>query len=141
VTPLLLALAFAAAPPPQGAVDRFLSRFDRNRDGVIDPKEWPGPAAEFDRLDRNGDGKLSREELAEVKDRLERLLGGKGKAAKDKPGEVNTPAAKGERHADRLKVGDAAPDFTLPDLSGKKTITLSSYRDKKPVVLIFGSFT
>ena len=58
-----------------------------------------------------------------------------------RPGEVNTPPAKGERHADQLKVGDPAPDFTLPDAAGKEQTTLSSFRGKKPVVLIFGSFT
>ena len=34
-----------------------------------------------------------------------------------------------------------APDFTLKTEDGKKSITLSDYRGKKPVVLIFGSFT
>ena len=58
-----------------------------------------------------------------------------------RPGEVNTPPAKGERHADQLKVGDPAPDFTLPDPAGKEQTTLSSFRGRKPVVLIFGSFT
>jgi hypothetical protein len=39
------------------------------------------------------------------------------------------------------KLGDLAPDFTLEkhDQSGK--ITLSDFQEKKPVVLIFGSFT
>src|SRR5262249_39998729 len=36
-----------------------------------------------------------------------------------RPGEVITPPARGERPAENLKVGDAAPDFTLPDLGGK----------------------
>ena len=35
-----------------------------------------------------------------------------------------------------LKVGDQAPDFTLPDQNGNK-VTLSEYRDKKNVVLLF----
>lgn len=36
----------------------------------------------------------------------------------------------------KVKVGDLAPDFTLPSLSGKK-ITLSQYRGKKNVVISF----
>lgn len=36
----------------------------------------------------------------------------------------------------RLKVGDEAPDFTLEDQDAKP-ITLSSYRGKKTVVLVF----
>jgi peroxiredoxin len=35
-----------------------------------------------------------------------------------------------------LKVGDPAPDFTLPDQNGSK-VTLSSFRGKKNVVLVF----
>jgi cytochrome oxidase Cu insertion factor (SCO1/SenC/PrrC family) len=58
-----------------------------------------------------------------------------------KPGEKNTPPAPGERYKDTLKVGDPAPNFTLADPNGKNTITLSSYQGKKPVVLIFGSYT
>ncbi|HYV37428.1 MAG TPA: hypothetical protein VE988_17110 [Gemmataceae bacterium] len=39
-----------------------------------------------------------------------------------------------------LKVGDAAPDFTIKDLEGKVATTLSKLQGK-PVVLIFGSCT
>ncbi len=39
------------------------------------------------------------------------------------------------------KVGDAAPDFTLRDPSGERTVTLSKRIGKQPVVLVFGSFT
>jgi hypothetical protein len=39
-----------------------------------------------------------------------------------------------------LKEGDTAPDFTLQDVAGKKTVKLSELRGK-PVVLIFGSCT
>ncbi len=35
-----------------------------------------------------------------------------------------------------LKVGDQAPDFTLPATDGKK-VTLSEFRGKKNVVLAF----
>jgi len=36
----------------------------------------------------------------------------------------------------RVKIGDAAPDFTLEDMDGKK-ISLSDFRGKKNVVLVF----
>ncbi len=39
------------------------------------------------------------------------------------------------------KAGDLAPDFTLKDVSGTKSVTLSDFQGKKPVALVFGSFT
>jgi len=39
------------------------------------------------------------------------------------------------------KVGEMAPDFELSDYTGTKTVRLSDFRGKKPVVLLFGSFT
>lgn len=44
-----------------------------------------------------------------------------------------------EAHAP--KVGDMAPDFELADSDGRHTVRLSSFRGKRPVALIFGSFT
>ena len=38
-------------------------------------------------------------------------------------------------------INDQAPDFTLETHDTKRTISLSEFRGKKPVVLIFGSFT
>ena len=38
-----------------------------------------------------------------------------------------------------LKVGDKAPDFTLPSTTGEK-ISLSDFRGKKPVALFFYIF-
>ena len=40
-----------------------------------------------------------------------------------------------------LQPGDPAPDFTLPMLIGGRSVTLSSEYSRKPVVLIFGSYT
>ncbi len=39
------------------------------------------------------------------------------------------------------KIGQRAPDFTLATHDGRRTIALSNFRNKKPVVLVFGSFT
>ncbi len=39
------------------------------------------------------------------------------------------------------KVGDVAPDFVLYDSEGENQISLSDFRGKKPVALVFGSYT
>jgi len=39
------------------------------------------------------------------------------------------------------RADDIAPDFTLYDIEGKNSVTLSDFRGKKPVALVFGSFT
>ncbi len=39
------------------------------------------------------------------------------------------------------KVGDLAPDFELQDPSGETAVRLSDYRGKRPVALVFGSYT
>ncbi len=39
------------------------------------------------------------------------------------------------------KAGDVAPDFTLSDISGTTSVTLSDFHGKKPVALVFGNYT
>jgi peroxiredoxin len=41
----------------------------------------------------------------------------------------------------KLRVGDEAPDFSLETYDKKSIVQLSSFRGKKPVVLVFGSYT
>ncbi len=53
--------------------------------------------------------------------------------ANRKPGDLRMP--------DTLAVGDLAPDFRLKTKDGKHEVRLSGFRGKKPVVLIFGSYT
>jgi hypothetical protein len=43
--------------------------------------------------------------------------------------------------AGELRSGDAAPDFALPTLDKSAEVELASFRGKRPVVLIFGSYT
>jgi len=55
-------------------------------------------------------------------------------------------AARGGRGEDAPKktgatAGEPAPDFTLSSPHGGKPVTLSSFRGKRPVALIFGSYT
>ena len=39
------------------------------------------------------------------------------------------------------KAGDMAPDFELRDANSENPVHLSGFRGKKPVALVFGSFT
>ena len=45
------------------------------------------------------------------------------------------------RGPDRLKVGDEAPAFQLKSTDGKREVALRSFTGKRPVVLVFGSYT
>jgi|SRR5262244_3692864 hypothetical protein len=40
-----------------------------------------------------------------------------------------------------LRVGDTAPDFSLPAVDRTRVVTLSAATRERPVVLIFGSYT
>lgn len=50
-------------------------------------------------------------------------------------------AAPARRHPETIRTGEQAPDFALTSPDGKQSVTLSDFRGKKPVVLIFGSYT
>ena len=45
------------------------------------------------------------------------------------------------RRVDTVHVGEMAPDFKLKTMDGKHTVRLGQFRGKRPVVLIFGSYT
>ena len=61
-----------------------------------------------------------------------------GKTVKDRATGIKLIAA---RSKNVPKVGEMAPDFELKTTDGKRSVKLSSFRGKQPVVLIFGSFT
>jgi thiol-disulfide isomerase/thioredoxin len=141
--PAVVAGALAAAAEDGGGT---FGRFDRNRDGFVDGSEAPSVLSRrMDQFDKNGDGKLDPGEFVPVAERMSRTGDGrKGGGAGPMPrrqDEVNAPPAPGERYPDKLKLGDRAPDFTLPLADGTREITLSKYHAGKPVVLVFGSLT
>jgi tetratricopeptide (TPR) repeat protein len=69
---------------------------------------------------------LVRPQSEEAKQALSECLRGEGKLAEARP-LPQRPAT--------------APDFTLPDVATGKKVSLSQFRGKSPVVLIFGSYT
>lgn len=132
-------------PPRPFDVPAFLAEHDQNKDGVLERSEVPPwMVRPFDRIDGNGDGKLGKDELVRVADRLAQRAPNAN--PREEPaaqrGGVNTPPARGERHPERLKAGDVAPDFKLPVPTGKREVKLSDLlREKRPVVLVFCSYT
>jgi hypothetical protein len=118
----------------------------------------------FARIDKSSNGRISPEEWQQF---FEKLGGGKGYISRDDlragffppaPRSAATPPPgsdgptmevllKGLLSGElgSLREGPAidgqAPDFELGTQDGKRTMRLSTFRDQKPVVLVFGSFT
>ncbi len=123
----------------------------------------------FNRLDKDSNGRVTMQEMAEFfrygdKEELEFLTPEDLRFAIDTP-----PAKKPARELDNTppafepstpsaalkmflrgdmgwltagpQLGDVAPDFTLPKHDGTANVTLSDSFGKRPVVLVFGSFT
>ncbi len=51
------------------------------------------------------------------------------------------PQQQGARFRDTLQVGDTAPDFKLKTRDGDREVQLAAFKGKRPVVLVFGSYT
>jgi hypothetical protein len=160
----------------KGPPDLF-DRLDRNHDGQLkkDDFDWSPNSAYamaampsgywFRSIDTNSNGRISREEwdafftkVAKGKNYLTPEDLREALPVRPPPKRVDEPPLPddGPSPAVLLKglftgelgsplpgprVGQNAPDFTLPTQDGKGYITLSDFRGKKPVVLIFGSFT
>jgi acetyl esterase/lipase len=72
-TTAMAAAAVSAAEVPDDRADRLWKRWDRNGDGRLTPEELPeGVRRNFDRVDRDGDGVISREEHRAVAARRRR---------------------------------------------------------------------
>jgi hypothetical protein len=123
---LVLSTAVEAQPNRRPGRGTFLERikaYDKNNDGKITNAEASGPVAQrFARIDTNGDGVIDQAELTQLANRI-----GRRRTDQDRGG---------------LAVeGKTAPDFKLKSLDGKRTVKLSSFSGKKPVALVFGSYT
>ncbi|MBI3271434.1 MAG: hypothetical protein HYZ53_20760 [Planctomycetes bacterium] len=57
-------------------------------------------------------------------------------------GAQHRPPGQDPRGPDKApKLGEAAPDFTLRSLDDKQEVKLSKLVGKRPIVLVFGSYT
>jgi thiol-disulfide isomerase/thioredoxin len=152
--------------------DADFARLDRDRDKALTAADFDfsvsslAPSAGsmvFSRLDRNGNGKISRDELdaffkaadsggqdflslsdlQELFDPIRRSSGSSGGSGM--PSKATLVRGLFRQEIGSLQPGprldDSAPDFTLKTNDGKAEMTLSKLIGPKPVVLVFGSFT
>ncbi len=90
-------------------------------------------------LDKDDNGSISEEEFADRMTAVRAVMGRERSTENDKKGEGKKSR---RRPSDKApKVGDVAPTFKLKSLDGKSETDLAEFKGKKPVVLIFGSYT
>ncbi len=136
------------------SIDLIFSSWDKDKNHQLSKAEFPGRLqSRMGRMDSDGNGSVNKSELAGLPDKvIGRLISmiatpeGEGAGKKTgksfrKEGEYYAPPAREEFQKEVLKVGDEAPDFTLPRSDGLGEVTLLDVIEKKPVVLIFGSIT
>lgn len=126
-------------PTPPQLMSQFLSSLlDVDSNGRITPEELQAFLA---RADQENAGFLTAEDLY---GRFSREFFNRSEGDDDMPGpeKMLSMFFRGELGVFESgpRVGEEAPDFTLPTHDGSRTITLSQSRGR-PVVLIFGSFT
>ena len=107
--------------PPGSNMARLLMRLmDLDKDGNISGAEY---MKFFIDVDQDKDSSVTQKEIMELMSKRRREMLGQS------------------QETDGPSVGQAAPNFTLRTLDGKRTVKLSDFRGKKPVVLVFGSYT
>lgn len=111
----------APASPTSPSWNYLRSKYDADHDGRIARAEYPRSEESFRHLDADGDGVVSAADFDARWDGVPRVA--------DFEYGVGGP-----------EVGDPAPDFRLRTTSGEE-IELAALHAKKPLVLIFGSFT
>ncbi len=123
---LVLSTTVDAQPNRRPGRGNFLERiqaYDKNQDGKITHAEASGRLAQrFAHIDVNGDGVIDQAELTQLANRI-----GRRRTGRDGGGSAVE--------------GKIAPDFKLKSLDGKRSVQLSSFAGKKPVALVFGSYT
>ena len=132
-----------AAYSRQAAIPgRLFYLMDGNNNGRVSREEW---LAAFDRA-AAGKSTLNPEDL---RDLIIPPTPRRPTADAFRPGDAPTSfilfkgLLKGEigSHREGPAPGQLAPDFTLKTKDGDRQVTLSEFRGKRPVVLIFGNFT
>lgn len=151
--------------------DADFRRLDRDRDGVVTARDFdfsahaltPSPGMMlFQKADRDGNGKISREEFeaffqaADSGDQGFLSLADLEGAFRSAPRPASAPPSAGPTRETLVRglfqqeigslqpgpaLGDKVSDFRLKTNDGKETVTLSELIGPRPVVLVFGNFT
>ena len=145
----------------------FFEALDTDLDGTITQADLSGEASKpgsglaaavFRRLDADSNDRVSWDELSYffqdadrakrgwiAREDLERIFSKPGRASETMPSRTRffEMLIRGELGSFRSgpTLGAQAPDFELARREGKGRVRLSSHRGKRPVVLVFGSFT
>lgn len=115
----------------RGEIIKQLKASDKNKDGKITKEELPERMRRmFSRMDTDGSGAIDAKEIEALEKRF---------ADRQRPGDSKNGDARSSGSG--VAPGKPAPDFTLKSLDGKSEVKLSSFKEKKPVALIFGSYT
>jgi hypothetical protein len=122
--------------PPQTIAQFLFSLLDGDSNGRVGAEELKELLS---RADKDKTGFLTAEDLFLDFNNAYSNRGGEGMPS---PDEMLGLFFRGElgMWEEGPKLGEAAPDFTLPTHDGARTVTLSQLRGK-PVILVFGSFT
>jgi hypothetical protein len=151
--------------------DPDFARLDRDHDKALTAADFdfsssalaPSPGAlVFSRVDRDANGKVTREELeaffkstdssglgflslADLQEAFATPSRPSGSANSGRPSKATLVRGLFKQEIGSLQPGpkldESAPDFTLKTNDGKAEVTLSKLVGPKPVVLVFGSFT
>ena len=126
-------------PTPQLTLSQLLANMlDTDSNGRISPEELQSLLT---RADKDHAGFVTAEDLY---GEFSRAFSDRDRSGADRPGpeKMLSMFFRGEIGLWDAgpKLGENAPDFTLPNHDGSQTVTLSESRGK-PVILIFGSFT
>ena len=136
-------------------MDEFIAKVDTDRDGRVNDDELRvrmrsilealRPGSSSGRFGRSGGaggrsrGGRERRSLDDPRVSKESAAAANALKKATHGGELPGPGAVAPDFSLSLLEGSAAPDFVKPDDKGK--VHLSGHKDKKPVVLIFGSYT
>ena len=150
----------AADPDEAKTIWEYLSsRYDTNGDGKIDKKEYTRGSTQFDRLDKDKNGFIDADDTAQAGgrggERGGRRGGGGGAGRGGRGGSQQSAPTEGSRapgfeletlypakEIESEKKGDAKESKKEAEKEPKfKSVSLKSFEGKKPVALIFGSYT